>query len=99
MIGTQYDNTNVTGTTDDRGHARRSPARTCRRAGDSFTINRHERRRCRDGPSRDTAEGATSLQRGDAGHLLRGRDGYDVVLTALAAGPPVPIPTVLRWGS
>jgi hypothetical protein len=98
-LGTQYDNTNVTGTVTIAGGTLTLAGAYVPVAGDSFTIIANDGADAVTGTFAGLAEGATLAFNGATlGISYVGGTGNDVVLTALAAGPPVPIPTVSGWG-
>jgi autotransporter-associated beta strand protein len=98
-LGTQYDNTNVTGTVTIAGGTLTLAGAYVPVAGDSFTIIANDGADAVTGTFAGLAEGATLAFNGATlGISYVGGTGNDVVLTALAAGPPVPIPALSGWG-
>ena len=98
-IGTQYDNTNVTGTVTIAGGTLTLAGAYAPAVGDSFTIIANDGADAVTGTFAGLAEGATLTFNGATlGISYVGGTGNDVVLTVLAAGLAVPVPTLSQWG-
>jgi fibronectin-binding autotransporter adhesin len=98
-LGTQYDNTNVTGTVNIAGATLTLAGAYVPVAGNVFTIIANDGADAVAGTFAGLAEGATIVFNGFTLRISYvGGTGNDVVLTALAPAVASAIPTLSEWG-
>ena len=98
-VGTQYDQTNVTGTVTIAGGTLTLAGAYVPVAGNAFTIIANDGADAVTGTFAGLAEGATVTLNGVTLVISYvGGTGNDVVLTAQAAAVVAPIPTLSQWG-